>query len=216
MITHSQNTMVGFSPWMGPWAMLSPSRTLSLTPVSAASAPLALSCAPSLAAHNCSHLPLDSVTEEQSCPGEQGTGQCGEDTLFPSLLFFPLCYAVPVNLGAASIIYSTRGIGSHSWQRLDLAAPWHWPGAGRRDWILPKHPLCQGGSEAPDHQILTFPKPPHCPEYLLHTASPRTSATVSEPTQVCQLLKCHRPPLAPTHSPVLLKEGKSSISDRGH
>lgn len=73
-------------------------------------------------------LPLDSVTEEQSCPGEQGTEERGEDTLFPSLLFFPLCYAVPVNLGlvrcAASFIYGTRGIRSYSWQRLDLAAPW--------------------------------------------------------------------------------------------
>lgn len=171
---------MGFPPSMGPWAggsraTLSPSRTcpstaLCVTTVSAALAPLALTSAPAWLSTvpNCSHLPLDSVTEEQSCPGEQGTGQRGEDTLFPSLLFFPLRYVIPVNLGlvrcVASVIYGTRGISSHSWQRLDLAAPWHLPqagagpgtGSGRRDWILLGHPLCPGGNEASDHQIHIF------------------------------------------------------------
>lgn len=86
--------------------------------------------------------------------------------MFPSLLFFPLRYTIPVNLGlvrcAASFIYGTRGISSHSWHRLDLAAPWHLPGAGagpgsgRRDWILPRHPPHQGGNEASDQHTHIF------------------------------------------------------------
>lgn len=89
------------------------------------------SCGPDLCPQpGCSPLSPDSVTEEQSCPGEQGTAQRGEDTVFPPLLFFPLRYAVPVNLGlvrcAARVIYGTQGSSSHSWQRLDLAAPWGW------------------------------------------------------------------------------------------
>lgn len=56
MVTHSKNTGVGFSPWMGLWATLSPSRTLDIP------------CQHCLGSSGCDLCPQPGCSQAPDCP----------------------------------------------------------------------------------------------------------------------------------------------------
>lgn len=155
--------------------MLSPSRTLCLPPVSTASAPLSLTCAPS---PECSHCPLtsDGGAGLPRGPGDSTAwgGHCVSFSVVFSLLLRSSCES---------------GVGEmcskhHLWHPGEQQPPgkgWTWqhPGillglelplglAGETGPCPGTHPIRVGMS----HQTITpqfFPKPPHCPVCAPHS-----------------------------------------------